>query len=210
MFRITILLSIVLLAAPTFAQKEKSCFTKDAHAQAVRSAKIWEQPNPGYDPVLGYNPNSPRAGALPVDQNGMAKPLQCSANKDPNPGAGTTPKFHCSKPGVVDKDGDLIRYKVKPHFKGQSRDKRNGEIQGDFLGSRFSKAVGFFADDDWVADVSCPDCEKSLTRGFQGTPFTGNQPAAGIELPLGKGIDADCDGKDSGALASSLDTLAKN
>jgi hypothetical protein len=131
------------------------------------------------------------------------------ANKDPKKGKGTTPKFHCSVPGVVDEDGDLIRYKVKPHFKGQSRDKRNGEIYGEFLSSRFSKALGFFADDEWVADVTCPDCEKALTSGYQGARFTGFEPAAGIELPLGKGIDANCDGKDSGALDSSLSKLLK-
>ncbi len=103
----------------------------------------------------------------------------------------------------------LIRYKVKPHFKGQARDKRNGEIYGEFLSSRFSKALGFFADDEWVADVTCPDCEKSLTRGFQGTSFTPFQPAAGIELPLGKGIDVNCNKKDSAAIAGSLQRLLR-
>jgi hypothetical protein len=39
-----------------------------------------------------------------------------------------------------------IRYKIKPHFKGQSKEKRNGEVYGEFLSSRFSKAPGFFAD----------------------------------------------------------------
>jgi hypothetical protein len=110
-------------------------------------------------------------------------------------------------PGTVDENGDLIRLKVKPHFKGQTRDKRNGEVYGEFLSSRFSQALGFFADDEWVADVNCPDCEKSLTKNFQGTPFNPFQPAAGIELPLGKGIDANCDHKDSGALAGSLQRL---
>jgi hypothetical protein len=117
------------------------------------------------------------------------------ANKDKTKGAGTTPKFHCSVPGVVDENGELIRYKVKPHFKGQDLAKRNGEIYGEFLSSRFSKALGFFADDEWVADVTCPDCEQSLTRGFQGASFSSFQPAAGIELSLGRGIDTNCDGK---------------
>ena len=67
-----------------------------------------------------------------------------------------------------------------------------GEINGEFLSSRFSKALGFFADDAWVADVNCPDCEKSLTRGFQGASFSSFQPAAGVELPLAKGIDVNC------------------
>jgi len=98
----------------------------------------------------------------------------------------------------------------KPHFKGQSPDKRNGEIYGEFLSSRFSKALGFFADDEWVADVTCPDCEKSLTKSFQGAPFSSFQPAAGIELSLGKGIDVKCSGKDSGALAGSLQKLLQS
>jgi len=142
-----------------------------------------------------------------VDSAGLARPINCVANKDLTPGAGTTPKFHCSVPGVVDDDGELIRYKVKPHFKGQAREKRNGEIYGEFLSSRFSKALGFFADDEWVADVNCPDCEKSLTRSFQGASFSPFQPAAGIELSLGSGIDVNCNNKDSGAIASSLQKL---
>jgi hypothetical protein len=104
----------------------------------------------------------------------------------------------------------LVRYKIKPHFKGQTPDNRNGEIYGEFLSSRFSQALGFFADDEWVADVTCPDCEKSLTRGFQGASFTPFQPAAGIELPLGKGIDVNCNNKDSGSLAESLQKIGQN
>jgi hypothetical protein len=69
--------------------------------------------------------------------------------------------------------------------------------------------LGFFADDEWVADVTCPDCEKSLTSSFQGTSFTPFQPAAGIELPLGKGIDVKCNNKDAGAIADSLEGLRK-
>src|SRR6267378_2021133 len=120
------------------------------------------------------------------------------------------PTFYCSVAGVVDKDGDPIRYKVKPHFKGQERDKRNGEVYGEFLSSRFSKALGFFADDEWVADVTCPDCEKSLTKPFQGAPWSPFQPAAGIEMSLGKGIDVKCNSKDSGPLAGSLDKLLQS
>jgi hypothetical protein len=205
------LLFVISIILPVSAQeKTEHCFTAEARATAERSAKVWEEPDPGYDPVLGFNSTTgARPGAPPVDPNGLALPLKCVANKDLSKGAGTTPKFHCSVPGVVDEDGDLIRYKVKPHFKGQSPDKRNGEIYGEFLSSRFSKALGFFADDEWVADVTCPDCEKSLTTGFQGTSFTPFQPAAGIELPLGKGIDVKCDHKDSGAIAPSLGKLAQ-
>jgi hypothetical protein len=201
------------IALPIAAQKDskRSCFTSEARASAERTAKVWSAPDPGYDPVLGYNPTTgPRTGAPKVGEDGVAAPITCAANKDETEGTGTTPKFHCSVPGVVDEDGDLVRYKVKPHFKGQSRDKRNGEIYGEFLSSRFSKALGFFADDEWVADVTCQDCKKSLNKDFQGTSFTPFQPAAGIELPLGKGIDVDCNGKEGAALGSTLDNLLKS
>ena len=205
-------LLLLIIAVPVAAQEKKpACFTAEARASAERSAKVWQEPDPGYDPVLGYNPSKgPRMGAPTVDSNGLATPINCVANKDKKKGAGTTPKFHCSVAGVVDEDGDLIRYKVKPHFKGQSRDKRNGEIYGEFLSSRFSQALGFFADDEWVADVTCVDCEKSLTTGFQGTSFTPFQPAAGIELSLGKGIDVKCNDKDSGPLNETLNSLLKS
>jgi hypothetical protein len=130
--------------------------------------------------------------------------------KKENEGTGTTPKFYCSVPGAVDEDGEPVRYKIKPHFKGQSKEKRNGEVYGEFLSSRFSKALGFFADDEWVADVTCPDCEKSLNKSFQGAPFSPFQPAAGIELPLGSGIDVNCNNKDSGPLAGSLEKLLQS
>ena len=191
------------------ASAQQVCFTEQERARAEQTAKVYRAPDPGYDPVLGYNPaGEPRRGAPPVGMDGLAKPINCVANKDEKPGAGTTPKFHCSIPGVTDEDGNLIRYKIKPHFKGQSPDKRNGEIYGEFLSSRFSKALGFFADDEWVADVNCPDCEKSLTKSFQGTSFTGSQPAAGVELSLARGIDVNCNGKDSGSLAESLQKLS--
>jgi hypothetical protein len=197
------------VASPVLTQKH--CFTKEARDQAEQTAKVWQEPDPGYDPVLGYNPNQGvRPGALPVDSSGLALPLKCVANKDPTPGSGTTPKFYCSVPGVVDEGGDPIRYKVKTHFKGSEPNKRNGEVYGEFLASRFSKALGFFADDEWVTDVNCPDCKKSLTRGFQGAPFSPFQPAAGVELSLGHGIDVNCDRKDTAALAPTLKELEKN
>src|SRR6185295_9670991 len=206
-FHLFILVSFLfLLALPAAAQK-KACFTSEARAEAERTAKVWQEPDPGYDPVLGYNPaGGPRVGAPAVDSDGRAKPFSCVATKA-NEGTGTTPKFYCSAPGMIDEDGEPIRYKIKPQFKGQSKDKRNGEIYGEFLSSRFSKALGFFADDEWVADVTCPDCEKSLNKKFQGAPFSPFQPAAGIELPLGKGIDVNCDSKDTGAIAPSLSKL---
>jgi len=199
-----------LLAAPT-TRAQQACFTAADRARAEQTAKVWRAPDPGYDPALGYNPaTGPRRGAPPVDANGRAKVFNCVANKDEKPGAGTTPKFHCSVAGVKDDDGNLIRYKIKPHFKGQTPDKRNGEIYGEFLSSRFSKALGFFADDEWVADVNCPDCEKSLTRSFQGASFSGSQPAAGIELSLARGLDVDCNNKDSASLADTLTKLLQS
>ena len=204
------LLLLLILTAPAAAQK-KPCFTREARAAAERKAKVWQEPDPAYDPVLGYSPDKgPVKGAPEVDEAGLAKPFKCVANKDPRPGSGTTPKFHCSVEGVTDEDGDLIRYKVKPHFKGQSKEKRNGEVYGEFLASRFSKALGFFADDEWVADVTCPDCEKSLTSGFQGARYEPFQPAAGIELNIGQGLDANCDGKDSTPLGETLSRLLQN
>jgi hypothetical protein len=70
--------------------------------------------------------------------------------------------------------------------------------------------MGFFADDEWVADVNCPDCRKSLTKGFQGAEFSPFQPAAGIELSLARGIDVNCNGKDSGSISGALQKLAAN
>jgi hypothetical protein len=201
---------LFLPACASVAEAQKACFTREERAKAERTAKVWQEPDPGYDPVLGYNPAAgPRKGAPEVDENGMGKPFQCAANKDPNKGAGTTPKFHCSVAGVTEDDGDPLRYKIKPHFKGQSRDKRNGEIYGEFLSSRFSKALGFFADDVWVADVTCPDCRKSLTSDFQGAPWSPFQPAAAIELHAGRGLDADCDGKDAAGIAEALAGLLR-
>lgn len=199
-----------VVSAKTVSAQE-ACFSQAERDRAERTARVWRAPDPGYDPVLGYNPSAgPRRGSPPVDQNGLARPINCVANRDETPGAGTTPKFHCSVPGNVNADGELVRYKIKPHFKGQSPDKRNGEIYGEFLSSRFSKALGFFADDEWVADVTCPDCEKSLTRSFQGAPWNPFQPAAGIELSLGHGIDVNCNNKDAAPLGETLAKLRSN
>src|SRR5215218_2324492 len=109
------------LMAPRVAAQQ-ACFSSQERARAEQTAKVYRAPDPGYDPVLGYNPaKGPRRGAPPIDSNtGLAKPINCVANKDDKPGAGTTPKFHCSVQGVTE-NGNLIRYKIKPHFKGQSR-----------------------------------------------------------------------------------------
>lgn len=192
----------------TAGKDKKACFTKEARLTAERTAKVYRPPDPGYDPVLGYDPaNGPRPGSPPVDDNGRGKPVSCRAAEKPEKVAGTLPKFYCSVEGNVDDKGKQVRYKVKPQFKGSSPNKRDGEVYGEFLSSRFSKAIGFFADDEWVADVTCPDCERSLTKPFQGAKYTPFQPAAGIELSVGDGIDVGCDGDDTAGLSQSLEKL---
>lgn len=203
-------LSICLTLPALTIAAQKKCFSADARSLAESSAKVWRDPA-GYNPVLGYDPAAgARAGAPKTDDAGLAAPFSCVAAAKEEKGSGTTPKFYCSVAGVTEADGEPVRYKVKPHFKGASKEKRNGEVYGEFLASRFSQALGFYADDEWVADVTCADCEKSLTSKFQGASFNPFQPAAGIELNIGKGIDVDCDGKDSGALGASLDKLHKS
>src|SRR6476661_3038210 len=159
----------------SFAQKndnddkksKKACYTREGRADAERNARVYHEPDPGYDPVLGYNPQTgPHPGSPPLDANGMVQPINCVPNPKDDIGSGTLPKFYCSIEGVKDEDGDLIRFKIRPHFKGQSREKRNGEVNGEFLSSRFSQALGFYAHDSWVADVTCPDCDVSLTKPF--------------------------------------------
>jgi hypothetical protein len=207
----TLLICAATLFVGPAVRSQQACFTAAERSRAEQTAIVYRAPDPAYDPVLGYNPtNGPRRGAPPIDDNGMAKPIKCVANKDESPGSGTTPKFHCSVSGVSDENGSLIRYKIKPHFKGQSPDKRNGEIYGEFLSSRFSQALGFFADDEWIADVTCPDCEKSLTKSFQGASFSPFQPAAGVELPLARGLDVNCNDKDAAPLAESLQKLLQS
>src|SRR5688572_16708672 len=96
-------LLVVLIIWPVSAQeKPEHCFTAEARATAERSAKVWQEPDPDYDPVTGLNSTKGvRSGALPVDSNGLAMPVKCVAHKDLSKGAGTTPKFHCAVPGVV-------------------------------------------------------------------------------------------------------------
>jgi hypothetical protein len=79
-----------------------------------------------------------------------------------------------------------------------------------FLGSRFWLALGFYAHDAWVADVTCPDCDISLTKPFQGAKFTPFQPAAGVSFGLGEPIEVNCNGDESASLGGSLDKLIRN
>jgi hypothetical protein len=189
--------------------QKKPCYTKQSSAAARHAARVYMRPDPDYDPVLGYpRSKGPRPGSPPVDENGLALPIKCVAAEKKTTSGGTTPKFYCTVEGNVDDNGKAVVYKVKPNFKGDSREKRNGEIQGEFLSSRFSKAMGFFADDEWVADVTCPDCEKSLTKPFQGAKFAPFQPASGIELQLAEGIESDCEtDSEYSDLSSSLGAL---
>ena len=197
-----------LVTAEAQTQK-KPCYSKQAADAARGTARVYMMPDTDYDPVLGYSRSKgPRPGSPPVDENGLARPIKCVAAEKKVTSGGTTPKFYCTVDGNVDENGKAVSYKVKPNFKGDSRDKRNGEIQGEFLSSRFSKAMGFFADDEWVADVTCPDCEKSLTKPFQGAKWAPFQPASGIEMQIGEGIAADCnDEGEYGDLAPSLSAL---
>ena len=113
-----ILLLLLCLSLPAAAQK--NCFTSEARAEAERTAKVFQAPDPDYDPVLGYSPaKGPRAGAPTVDSAGRAAAITCVASKKENEGTGTTPKFYCSVAGVVDENGEPVRYKIKPQFKGQ-------------------------------------------------------------------------------------------
>lgn len=207
---VKIFVAIVTLFFVLPVPAQKLCFSRETRKTAESHARVWHEPDPGYDAVLGYNPGTgPRAGAPPVGDDGLAKAVTCTAVEH-DKGTGTTPKFYCTVQGATDENGKPIVYKVKPHFKGQQPDKRNGEIYGEFLSSRFSQALGFYADDEWVADVTCRDCKEYLTKNFQGTSFEPFQPAAGIELSLGKGIDVDCDDKDTAPLGRTLSDLLRN
>ena len=104
-----LIILVACFAAPT-AHAQQACFTAAERARAEQTAKVYRTPDPGYDPALGYNPaTGPRRGAPPVGADGIARPFNCVANKDESPGAGTTPKFHCSVAGVTDENGELIR-----------------------------------------------------------------------------------------------------
>jgi hypothetical protein len=182
------------------AQKQKPCYAGNARV----GARVYKAPDTDFDPVLGYSRSAgPREGSPAVDANGMALPVKCMAAPRTKQGKGTTPKFYCTPQGA---DRDVV-YKVKPQFKGSAPEKRNGEIYGEFLSSRFSKAMGFFADDEWVADVTCPDCEKALNKPFQGAKFDPFQPAAGIEMGIGQGLEVDC--KADSDTAELSDTLSR-
>src|SRR5690242_4336137 len=94
------LLTLLVVFAPAArVAAQQACFTSEERARAERTARVYRAPDPSYDPVLGYNPaNGPRRGAPSIEQSGLAKQFNCVANKDGSPGAGTTPKFHCSVP----------------------------------------------------------------------------------------------------------------
>src|SRR3954451_12616482 len=76
-------------------RSEKPCFTADERERAERMAHVYRAPDPGYDPVLGYDPaTGPRKGAPPVDENGRGLPFVCVATDKPKDITGTLPKFY--------------------------------------------------------------------------------------------------------------------
>ena len=57
----------LLIVEPAAAQQ--ACFSAADRARAEQTAKVYYVPDPGYDPVLGYNHTAgPRRGALPDQQ----------------------------------------------------------------------------------------------------------------------------------------------
>src|SRR5918992_5597029 len=88
---LSLLVSLAALVSASPARAQQACFTAAERARAEQTAKVYRTPDPGYDPVLGYNPaTGPRRGAPPVGADGLARPFNCVANKDQNPGEGTT------------------------------------------------------------------------------------------------------------------------
>lgn len=82
-----------LFVAPT-ASAQQACFTEAERARAEQTAKVYAAPDPGYDPVLGYNPaTGPRRGSPTVDANGLARPFNCVANKNESPARVRRPSF---------------------------------------------------------------------------------------------------------------------
>ncbi|HEX6650325.1 MAG TPA: hypothetical protein VF075_12320, partial [Pyrinomonadaceae bacterium] len=87
---LVVFIFVALLSLTSVSNAQQVCFTAAERAKAEQTAKVWRAPDPDYDPVLGYSPTKgPRRGAPLVDANGFAKPLNCVANKDEKPGAGT-------------------------------------------------------------------------------------------------------------------------
>src|SRR5689334_8919245 len=84
-------------------KQKKSCYTNRSRDDAERTAHVYRQPDPDYDPVLGFSSSTgPRLGSPPVDNNGLAKPVNCVATDKPAQIGGTLPKFYCTVPGNVD------------------------------------------------------------------------------------------------------------
>ena len=85
--------SIVLFVFTLPVAAQKLCFSREARKAAETHALVWHEPYPGYDPVLGYDPSKgPRTGAPPVNDDGLALPVKCTAMEH-DKGTGTTPKL---------------------------------------------------------------------------------------------------------------------
>ena len=51
-----LLVVIAALFLGQFAAAQQSCFTAEERARAEQTARVYRAPDPGYDPVLGDNP----------------------------------------------------------------------------------------------------------------------------------------------------------
>jgi len=135
-----VVLFVFFLTLP--AEAQKACFTREARAELSGPPKFIDSLNPDMTQCLVITPAGVRGWALPaVDSDGRAKPINCVANKKLVEGAGRTPKFYCSAPGAVDEHGEPIRYKVKPHFKGQSPDRGMARCMVSFCLQDFPKRL---------------------------------------------------------------------
>ena len=59
---LSILFAALVIVWPAGAQQQ-ACFTAEERSRAEQTAIVYRTPDPGYDPVLGYNPaRGPRPG----------------------------------------------------------------------------------------------------------------------------------------------------
>ena len=93
LFLLFALFGTLTLTSNSGAQ-QRPCFSAEEHARAEKAARVYRSPDPGYDPVIGYNPaRGPRIGSPLVNTDGVAQRINCVANTDETPGAGTPQSF---------------------------------------------------------------------------------------------------------------------